>query len=152
MRLAAAAAFVLVTFPAPAASSDLPYADLIRAAAARHRIDPDLLAAVVAVESGFRPDAVSPVGAQGLMQLMPGTQSDLGVADPFDPAVSLDAGARYLRSLADEFGTVLALAAYNAGPGAVRRYRGVPPYPETRRYLRLVLVTLFSIRAGIDPF
>ena len=136
----------------PPAAAEPPYAGLIHAAAVRHQVDPDLLLAIVAVESGFRPDAVSPVGAQGLMQLMPDTQSDLGVFDPLDPAASLDGGARYLRLLANEFGTVLAIAAYNAGPGAVRRYRGVPPYPETRRYVRLVLLKLFGIRAGDEPF
>ena len=143
---------MLLLFAPLPAEAEPPYDRLIRAAAARHQVDPDLLVAIVAVESGFQSDAVSPVGAQGLMQLMPGTQSDLGVFDPLDPAASLEGGARYLRLLADEFGTVLALAAYNAGPGAVRRYGGVPPYPETRRYVELVLVTLFDIRAGIEPY
>ena len=128
-----------------------PFAPFIEAAAARHGVDPDLLRAVISVESSFRPDAESPVGAQGLMQLMPGTQKDLDVADPFDPRESIDAGAAYLRRLGDEFGTVLALAAYNAGPGAVRSYRGIPPYPETRRYVRSVLLALIRLRVGLAP-
>ena len=83
--------------------------------------------------------AQSPAGAQGLMQLMPGTQRDLGVANAFDPRQNVDAGVAYLRRLTDKFGTVLAIAAYNARPGAVRRYNGIPPYAETRAYVRAVL-------------
>ena len=109
------------------------------AAAERHGVDPDLVHAVIAVESGYRANAQSPAGAQGLMQLMPGTQRDLGVADAFDPQQNVDAGVAYLRRLTDEFGAVLALAAYNAGPGAVRRYNGIPPYKETRAYVQAVL-------------
>ena len=117
-----------------------PYAGLIDAAAARTGVPADLIAAVARQESGFDPRAVSPAGAQGLMQLMPGTARGLGVADPFDPAQAIDGGARLLRSLLDRFGrTDLALAAYNAGPGAVTRYGGIPPYPETQRYVRSVL-------------
>ena len=73
------------------------------------------------------------------MQLMPGTQRDIGVSDAFDPRQNVDAGVAYLRRLTDEFGTVLALAAYNAGPGAVRRYNGIPPYDETHAYVQAVL-------------
>ena len=97
-----------------------------------HGVDPDLVHAVIAVESGYRASAQSSAGAQGLMQLMPGTQRDLGVSDAFDPRQNVDAGVAYLRRLTDKFGTTaLALAAYNAGPGAVRRYNGIPPYEET---------------------
>ena len=123
----------------PAEASKRLFAGIVDAAAERHGVDPDLVHAVIAVESGYRATAQSPAGAQGLMQLMPGTQRDLGVADAFDPRQNVDAGVAYLRRLTDEFGTVLAIAAYNAGPGAVRRYNGIPPYAETRAYVRAVL-------------
>ena len=123
----------------PAEAAKRPFADIVDAAAERHGVDPELVHAVIAVESGYRASAQSPAGAQGLMQLMPGTQRHFGVADAFDPRQNVDAGVAYLRRLTDEFGTVLALAAYNAGPGAVRRYNGIPPYKETRAYVRAVL-------------
>ena len=123
----------------PAEAGTRPFADIVNSAARRHGVDPDMVHAVIAVESGYRASAQSPAGAQGLMQLMPGTQRDLGVADAFDPRQNVDAGVAYLRRLTDEFGTVLALAAYNAGPGAVRRYNGIPPYAETHAYVRAVL-------------
>jgi soluble lytic murein transglycosylase-like protein len=111
------------------------------ATAKRHGLDPDLVLAVISVESAFRKDAVSPKGAQGLMQLMPGTARELGVTDAFDPAQNLDAGTRYLNSLLEEFkGDIrLAIAAYNAGPNAVKRHGGVPPYRETRQHVEKVL-------------
>ncbi len=116
----------------------VPYADLFTAAGARHGVDPALLAAVAKVESGFDSSAVSSAGATGLMQFMPATARGLGV-DPADPASSVDGAARYLRQLTDRFGsTDLALAAYNAGPGAVARAGGIPPYPETQSYVRKV--------------
>ena len=123
----------------PAEAATRPFADIVDDAARRHGVDVDLVHAVIAVESGYRATAQSPAGAQGLMQLMPGTQRDLGVSDAFDPRQNVDAGVAYLRRLTDEFGTVLALAAYNAGPGAVRRYNGIPPYEETHAYIRAVL-------------
>ena len=135
--LLAAAGSCFLTLPAEA--TELPFADLVDTAARRHGVDPDLVHAVIAVESGYRASAQSRAGAQGLMQLMPGTQRDLGVSDAFDPRQNVDAGVAYLRRLTDEFGTVLALAAYNAGPGTVRRYNGIPPYEETRAYVRAVL-------------
>src|SRR5438105_7119024 len=100
----------------------------------RHHIDPDLINSVIHAESGFNPRAVSPKGAQGLMQLMPHTASQLGVSDRFDAAANADAGTRYLRGLLEQYhGDVpRALAAYNAGPQRVQQYRGVPPYSETR--------------------
>lgn len=109
--------------------------------ARRHGLDPELVLAVVSVESGFQPDAVSPKGARGLMQLMPPTAAALGVADPFDPAANLDGGARHLGALVTRYGGDLkkALAAYNAGEGAVDRHKGVPPYVETRAYVAEVL-------------
>lgn len=116
---------------------------LIAAAAARYGHPTNLLRAIVHVESRFNATAVSPKGAIGLMQVMPATATGLGVADPanrlFDPAVNLDAGARLLRQLLDQFKDrpELAIAAYNAGPGAVLRHgRGIPPYPETQAYVR----------------
>jgi hypothetical protein len=111
------------------------------AAAQRHGLDPNLVLAVVGVESGFQPDAVSHKGAQGLMQLMPGTARELGVTDALDPAQNLDGGTRYLRMLIARYGGDLgkALAAYNAGPGAVKRHGGVPPYRETHHYIDRVL-------------
>jgi len=110
-------------------------------AAERHGLDPDLVLAVVAVESGFRPEAVSPKGAQGLMQLMPATAAELGVRNSFDPADNLDGGTRHLGSLLTLYGgdVARALAAYNAGAKAVERSKGVPPYRETREYVRKVL-------------
>jgi soluble lytic murein transglycosylase-like protein len=124
---------------APAGSGDL--RELAAAAARRHRLDPSLVLAVVSVESAFRPEAVSPKGALGLMQLMPATAASLGVKDAFDPAENLDGGARHLGSLLALYGGDLqrALAAYNAGAGAVGRYNGIPPYRETRAYVKKVL-------------
>jgi soluble lytic murein transglycosylase-like protein len=114
---------------------------LATAAARRHGIDPELVLAVVSVESAFLPEAVSPKGAQGLMQLMPRTAASLGVEDAFDPEQNLDGGTRHLGSLLALYGGDLerALAAYNAGEGAVARHGGIPPFKETREYVRKVL-------------
>jgi soluble lytic murein transglycosylase-like protein len=121
---------------APAA----PYADLFSAASRRYGVSAALLSAVAKQESGYDARAVSPAGARGLMQLMPGTAKNLGVTDLFDPAQAVDGAARMLRDLTRRFGsTELALAAYNAGPGAVLKYGGIPPYPETQRYVRNVM-------------
>lgn len=119
-----------------------PFSDLFNAASGKYGVDASLLAAVARQESGFDPRAVSPAGAQGLMQLMPGTARGLGVTDSFNPAQAVDGAARLLRDLIGRFGgPELALAAYNAGPGAVLRYDGIPPYPETRNYVSKVMST-----------
>lgn len=118
----------------------------IREAAGKYNLSASLIESVIRTESNFQPDAVSPAGAQGLMQLMPGTARDLGVSDPFDIQQNIDGGSRYLRQMLDRFdGNVkLALAAYNAGPGTVERYNGDVPYRETRNYVRRVLAGLSS--------
>jgi soluble lytic murein transglycosylase-like protein len=117
-----------------------PYAAEITAAARRNGVDPALLAGLVKQESGFDPNAGSPAGAQGLTQLMPATAASLGVTNVHDPAQALEGGAKYLRRQLDRFGgdVARALAAYNAGPGAVERFGGVPPYAETQNYVRKV--------------
>ncbi|WP_353119854.1 lytic transglycosylase domain-containing protein [Nitratidesulfovibrio sp.] len=109
---------------------------------ARHGVDPKLVEAVIAVESNYDPTAVSPAGAQGLMQIMPGTQRDLGVSAPFDADANVEGGVRYLKSLMDRFGELpLALAAYNAGPERVAKHGGIPPIPETQQYVTKVMDT-----------
>jgi soluble lytic murein transglycosylase-like protein len=117
------------------------YESLIDAAAARNGLDPAVLHGLIEQESGFDPSASSSAGASGLTQLMPGTASSLGVADPLNPVESIEGGARYLGQLMDQFGgnTEDALAAYNAGPGAVEQYGGTPPYAETQSYVSKVL-------------
>ncbi len=133
------------TTTAPTAVLDsVPYAALFNEAGARYDVDPALLASVAKVESAFDPTAISSAGAQGLMQFMPATAAEMGV-DSFDPASAVDGAARYLRRELDRFGSVeLALAAYNAGPGAVQRHGGVPPFAETQRYVEKVLTALES--------
>jgi soluble lytic murein transglycosylase len=117
------------------------YADLIQRIASEYSVDPALVRAIIRVESNFQPAAVSRKGAQGLMQLMPATADRFAVANAFDPAENIRGGVRYLRTLLDMFPgqLTLALAAYNAGENAVTRFKGVPPYPETRDYVNRVL-------------
>lgn len=117
------------------------YEALINQAAARYGLDPAVLHGLIQQESGFDPSATSGAGATGLTQLMPGTASSLGVANPLNPAESIEGGARYLSEMMAKFGgnTADALAAYNAGPGAVQQYGGVPPYAETESYVSKVL-------------
>ncbi len=115
--------------------------EVVNAASGRYRLDPDLVSSVIKAESGFNVRAVSPKGAQGLMQLMPDTASKLGVPDAFDPQANVEGGTRYLRELLERynFDLVKALAAYNAGPLRVEQYGGVPPYYETRAYVARVV-------------
>lgn len=130
--------------------SGTPYASEINAAATKYGIDPALLAGLVKQESGFNPNATSGAGAKGLTQLMPATARSLGVTDPTDPAQALDGGAKYLKQQLDRFhgDERLALAAYNAGPGAVQRFGGVPPYAETKAYVEKVLANRDAFRAS----
>ncbi|OLN28457.1 Soluble lytic murein transglycosylase precursor [Desulfovibrio sp. DV] len=124
----------------PAGTDQAKIVPFIRYYCRRHGVDPGLVRAMVEVESGFAVRAVSPKGASGLMQIMPGTGRDLGLADAFDGANNLEAGIRYMRALLDAYGDVrLALAAYNAGPGRVKKGGSVPDIPETRAYVDKVL-------------
>jgi hypothetical protein len=129
------------TFPALKTAPKPTLEESIRDAAARHQLDPDFVASVIAVESNFDARAVSPKNARGLMQLIPGTSERLAVQDVFDARQNLDGGVRYLRELLDRYGqnASLALAAYNAGPGRVDREAGIPSITETRRYVARVL-------------
>jgi soluble lytic murein transglycosylase-like protein len=124
----------------PVAVSDAPYEQMIRNAAARNRVDADLIASVIAAESNFNPRAVSRKNARGLMQLLPETARKLGVRNSFDPRENIEAGTRYLSSLLQLYknNLALALAAYNAGPQRVNQYRAVPPYQETVAYVNRV--------------
>jgi soluble lytic murein transglycosylase-like protein len=133
-----------VVHPARKPLEARPFAELIETVALKHGIDPALVHAVVQAESNYRPSAKSQVGARGLMQVMPATARDLGVNSAkllFDPQENLEAGVKYLKFLLGRFNGDLtnAIAAYNAGPGAVQKYDGVPPYPETVNYVRKVL-------------
>ena len=113
------------------------FEDLVREHSQRQSLRPELVRAVIQVESGFDPRATSPKGAMGLMQLMPQTARSLGVLNAYDPVENIRGGTVYLRRLLDKYGSEqLALAAYNAGPGAVDKYDGVPPYRETKDYVR----------------
>ena len=118
------------------------FAAVIRDASVSNAVDESLIRAIIHAESAYQVEAQSPKGAQGLMQLMPDTQAELDVGDPFDPAENIRGGARYLAQLLTEFdGDVeLAAAAYNAGPSAVYRYGGVPPFEETREYVRRIRI------------
>jgi soluble lytic murein transglycosylase-like protein len=122
---------------------DSKYGPIIEQAAAKYRLNPSLIAAVIKAESNGDARAVSTAGAKGLMQLIDTTAADMGVRDVFNPQENIEGGAKYLRKLLDRFGDIkTALAAYNAGPETVQRYGGIPPYPETIKYVRSVLERL----------
>jgi len=129
--------------PAPDALVDAapvtPFAEIIERVAAREGVDARLVHAVIQVESGYQPNARSPKGAMGLMQLMPATARQYAVRNPYDPASNIEAGIKHLKSLLARFPPALALAAYNAGDAAVQRFGGIPPYAETRSYVARIL-------------
>jgi soluble lytic murein transglycosylase-like protein len=129
------------SFAAGEETGSVPFASTIEAACAKYGLNPNLLAGLIEQESHFDPTVGSAAGAQGLTELMPETASSLGVTDPHDPSQSIEGGARLLSEKLKEFGgnTELALAAYNAGSGAVQQYNGIPPYPETEQYVQKVL-------------
>jgi soluble lytic murein transglycosylase-like protein len=137
--------------PSTGAGASTAFGAEIDAAASSNGIDPALLKGLVSQESGFDPNARSGAGALGLTQLMPGTAAGLGVTNPLDPVQSLQGGAKYLRQQLDRFGgdEKLALAAYNAGPGAVARFGGIPPYAETQNYVKNVLSKAATYRGTI---
>jgi soluble lytic murein transglycosylase-like protein len=136
VKSAAKTAASAASFSQPNASIE----ELIQGAASKYGVDPLLIRSVIRAESNFNPKAVSSCGAAGLMQLMPGTARGLGVTNSFDPAQNVDGGVRFLKGLLNRYnGKVeLALAAYNAGPGAVDKYGGIPPYTETQTYVRRI--------------
>jgi soluble lytic murein transglycosylase-like protein len=118
------------------------FSEEIQAAAEVFTVEESLIRAIIHAESAYQPEALSPKGAQGLMQLMPATEKELGVDDVFDPVSNISGGTRYLSDLLREFDddVSLAAAAYNAGPGAVRKYGGIPPYKETKEYVRRIKI------------
>lgn len=116
-----------------------PYAEIIASMSEAHGVDPNLVRALIQVESNYRPTAKSARGAMGLMQLMPSTAREYNVRNPYDPKSNIAAGVKHLKSLIDRWGVELALAAYNAGEGAVKKFNGVPPYRETRNYVSRIL-------------
>jgi soluble lytic murein transglycosylase-like protein len=124
---------------APAPSEAVPYGEIIEKMSAEQGVPANLVRAVIKVESGYQPRARSRKGALGLMQLMPETLRQYAVADPYDPASNIEAGVKHLKSLLERLPTDLALAAYNAGEAAVQKFRGIPPYPETRAYVTSIL-------------
>ncbi len=126
--------------------------EMVHAASDRNNLDRDLILSLIQVESAFNPRAVSKKGAQGLMQLMPQTAAQLGVADPLDPMANVEGGTRYLRELLARYNDnlVIALAAYNAGPQSVEQYHGVPPFPETRMYVQRIIHEFNCRKAGRD--
>jgi soluble lytic murein transglycosylase-like protein len=118
---------------------ETPYGEIISAMSEAHGVDPLLVRALIKVESNYKARARSPKGAMGLMQLMPSTAREYNVRNPFDPRANIEAGIKRLKTLIDKWGTEVALAAYNAGEGAVMKFNGIPPYQETRNYVTRIL-------------
>jgi hypothetical protein len=123
----------------PVTLPSTPYAEIITTMAQAHGVDPMLVHALIQVESGYKPKARSHKGAMGLMQLMPSIARQYNVRNPYDPKANISAGVKHLASLIDRWGVELALAAYNAGEGAVKRFKAIPPYRETRHYVARIL-------------
>src|SRR5437763_1048833 len=139
---AAKPASVASQTPLPATvAQNVDLEQVVQEASSKNRLDPDFVSSVIRAESNFKPHAVSKKGAQGLMQLMPSTAAQLGVADPFDPKANVEAGAAHLSALLDRYNNdpIKALAAYNAGAHRVKQYNGVPPYRETRAYINKIV-------------
>jgi soluble lytic murein transglycosylase-like protein len=130
-----------ITAPANPTATAIDIDQVVREASSKNRLDPDFVSSVIMAESNFKTHAVSKKGAQGLMQLMPSTAAQLGVADPFDPRANVEAGAAHLSALLDRYNNdpIKALAAYNAGAHRVKQYNGVPPYRETRAYINKIV-------------
>jgi soluble lytic murein transglycosylase-like protein len=129
------------TAPPAKAAQNVDLEQVVREASSRNRLDPDFVSSVIRAESNFKTHAISKKGAQGLMQLMPSTAAQLGVADPFDPKANVEAGTAHLSALLDRYNNdpIKALAAYNAGAHRVKQYNGVPPYRETRDYINKIV-------------
>ena len=141
VRAAAPAAAARQDAPtiSPAVLERTPYGEIIARMSEAHGVDPLLVRALIQVESNYRPRAKSQKGAMGLMQLMPSTAREYKVRNPYDPTANIEAGIKYLKTLIDRYGEPLALAAYNAGPAAVQKFKGIPPYRETRNYVAKIL-------------
>lgn len=131
-----------------AGQAELPFGVIVDRAARQTGLSPALLHAVIQVESGYQPRARSPKGARGLMQLMPAVLAEYGVEDPYNPEANVAAGAQHLRRLLERYPLARALAAYNAGEGAVERHDGIPPFPETRAYVQRVLALVGRAGGG----